>query len=154
MSFTGTLSGYVFRDPETRTAKSGKDYAIVTVKDRNGERNDFWRCMIFGDAIAAAMELRDGEFCEVTGEPKFELYTDKEGKPRIGLSLLSREIARAEPQQKRQAREDAPRPPAGQPADWRARQGRQRTLEEMAANGGDRHMPARGHAGLDDDIPF
>jgi single-stranded DNA-binding protein len=156
MTVYALVSGSLFRDPERKTAKSGKPYATATIRVKDGQEGSiFWRVTVFSEsAQAELLRLKDGDAVSCQGSMKAELYAPDGREPRVSLSVVADNIL-ALRQQRRKIDEtnDAPKP-------------RRRSIHEQAANGGARNYPPRraparhgdipagGFAGLDDDVPF
>jgi single-stranded DNA-binding protein len=90
------ITGALFRPPESRTSKSGKQFvtATIRVKDGNpstgsGPTSQWWKVLAFSESIQAElMRLTDGDAISVQGAFKAELY-DKDGEKRLSLSIVA-----------------------------------------------------------------
>ena len=60
------INGYVFRDPERKTAKSGIDYAKASIKEGRGDETIFVSVTAFRDCADALMQARDGDAISVS----------------------------------------------------------------------------------------
>lgn len=153
MTAFALVSGTLFRAPESKTSKGGKNYAVATIKTRaDDNRSEFWRVTVFSEsAIDTLMTLGEGDALSVQGSMKAELY-EAEGKPpRVSMSVIADTV-----QPLRASRKKGGAKAAG---DDRAPIRRSRAAQ--AANGGGREMPQLRHHGgsghdpaLDDDLPF
>ena len=132
------ISGTLYKAPEQRVSKNSKTFATATLKCGYGDDCTFWRITAFAEsAMSALLELSDGDALSAAGTMKAELYTPPGKEPRVSLSLIASSVISAKAAKNEAARERrAASKPPGQPADRGTRQGRQRTLAEMAANGG------------------
>jgi single-stranded DNA-binding protein len=89
MTIHALISGTLFRPPEQRTSKSGKQFVTATIRVKDGEAAQWWRVTAFSEtAQAELMRLGDGDALSVQGSFKAELY-DKDGDKRLSLSLVA-----------------------------------------------------------------
>lgn len=88
--------GRLTRDPEVRTANSGKQYAQFTVasdrrysSDGGEKKADFLNAVIFGkSADFVGQYLKKGSLVCATGDLQIGKYTDKEGVARTKVELV------------------------------------------------------------------
>lgn len=166
------ISGALFRAPERKISRSGKSYVSATIRVRDGDAAQFWRVTIFSDSAGEElMRLSAGDAVSAQGPMSAELYRPDDGEPRLSLSLIADHVlALRQPKKSREKAADsrsdsasrhraterrqcASDPPRTAPSMVR----RERTLEEQAANGGERFMRARvggADADLNDDVPW
>jgi single-stranded DNA-binding protein len=110
MSAFALISGKLFRDPERKTSKAGKPYAMATIKDGQGEAANWWRVFAFGDEAAdELLGLRSGDAVAVSGSFKADIY-DKGGTSRISLSVVADRIISAKKQKREQAADRRAKP--------------------------------------------
>jgi single-stranded DNA-binding protein len=82
------LTGSLFRPPESRTSKSGKQFVTATLKVKNGDEMQWWKVLAFSESVQAElMRLTDGNAISVQGAFKVELY---EG--RLSLSIVAAHV--------------------------------------------------------------
>jgi single-stranded DNA-binding protein len=133
------VSGFIFRKPEYRTSKSGKQFVTAAVRVKDGDGSQFVRVVAFSEsAMAELMRLSDGDTVSAQGSFKAELYSKEHGDtPRLSLSIVADHVLPLrQPPKERKAK--APEPP---PNDTRPRQ--ERRSGTWAPGGGP-----------DDSIPF
>ena len=82
------INGYVFRDPERKTAKSGIDYAKASIKEGRGDETIFVSVTAFRDCADALMQARDGDAISVMGELKLRAY-EKDGQPKAAADIMA-----------------------------------------------------------------
>jgi hypothetical protein len=75
MSAYVLVSGTLFRDPESRVAKSsGKPFTVATLKVKDGDATSWWKALAFNEAAQAELlRLRDGESVSVQGAARRDL---------------------------------------------------------------------------------
>jgi hypothetical protein len=83
------ISGTLFRDPEERSAKSGKRYVNVTVACPDGESSTYVRVTAFDSMAAQLLALRKGDAVAVTGRFRAHGYIGKDQQPAAGLDLMA-----------------------------------------------------------------
>ncbi len=132
------ISGTLFRNPECRTSKSGKQFVTATVRLKDGEGSQYVRVVAFSESgQAELLRLRDGDSLSAQGQFKAEIYAKDGGEPKLSLSIIADQIlALRQLPKDRQAK--APVPPR---KDTRPRQ--ERCAGQWAPG-----------AGPNDDIPF
>jgi hypothetical protein len=65
----------LFRVPESRTSKSGKQFVTATLKVSDGDETQWWGVLAFSESVQAElMRLTDGDAISVQGAFKAELY--------------------------------------------------------------------------------
>jgi Single-strand binding protein family len=143
MSISVLLMGSLLRAPETKTSKSGKNYAVASIKVHNGVESEFWAVLAFGaDTIEALLACADGEKVALQGSPKFEASaTDDQGHLKLRRSIFVDSVLTERPKpRKRKPQYDDAQPPGS----WAA----PATVAEVGA----RH--AEKGADFDGDIPL
>jgi hypothetical protein len=75
------ISGSLFKNPELKTAKSGKTYATASIRTASADNittADFWNLLIFSTSVQdELMRLTEGDKLAVQGSPRFEIYNGK-----------------------------------------------------------------------------
>jgi hypothetical protein len=119
MSAHALVTGALFKAPEQRTSKAGRQFAVATLKVRDGEAMQFWRVIVFSESTQAElMRLSEGDAVSAQGAMKAELYRPEGGDPKLSLSIVADHIlALKQPPRERKAK--APEPA---PQDTRSRQ--------------------------------
>jgi single-stranded DNA-binding protein len=114
MTVFALVSGSLFRAPEKKTSKSGKDYVTATIRAKDGDASQFWRVTAFSEsAQAELMRLVDGDAVSVQGPLKVETY-EKDGATKLSLSVVAdRVLALRQPPKARKAPKDRGAPYRG-----------------------------------------
>ncbi|HEY8215380.1 MAG TPA: single-stranded DNA-binding protein [Methylocystis sp.] len=88
------VTGTLFRAPERKTSRNGRDYAAATLKVREGENGStFWRLTCFSEsAMSELLRLTDGDGVSCQGSMKAEIYKPDNGEPRLSLSLVADQV--------------------------------------------------------------
>jgi single-stranded DNA-binding protein len=82
------ITGALFRPPESRASKSGKQF-VTALKAKNGDESQWWKVLAFSESVQAELlRLQDGDAISVQGTLKAELY-DKDGEKRLSLSIIA-----------------------------------------------------------------
>jgi single-strand DNA-binding protein len=87
-----TIGGYLGADPEVRFTSSGQKVTTLNVGTRaRKDETIWWRVTLWGDQFDQMMPyLKKGSAIMCTGElNKPEIFTDREGKPRVSCSLTA-----------------------------------------------------------------
>jgi single-strand DNA-binding protein len=87
-----TVAGHLGKDPEVRFVPSGQK--VTTLRVAAKARKDetiWWKVTIWGELFDKMISyLKKGSSVVVVGEiMKPEIYTDREGKPQISMSLVA-----------------------------------------------------------------
>jgi single-stranded DNA-binding protein len=86
------VSGKIFRPPEARTSKAGKEYATCTIKEGQGEHVVWWSVAAFGDRAHELLRLHDADPISVSGQLTVETY-EKAGEIRLQFKVIADQIA-------------------------------------------------------------
>lgn len=90
MSSLALISGALSRDPELKTAKSGKSYCTATIKTSADNAVDYWRVFAFSDTAQTELSrLGEGDKVSLQGTLKLEVYTNKDGEHKISRTLFA-----------------------------------------------------------------
>jgi single-strand DNA-binding protein len=87
-----TIGGHLGADPEVRFTSSGQKVTTLRVATRAGkEETIWWKVTLWGDQFDKMVSyLKKGSAVMCTGElNKPEIFTDREGKPQISVSLTA-----------------------------------------------------------------
>lgn len=96
------IAGHLGRDPESRFTASGQKVTNLTVATnvRKGGKDEtvWWRVTVWGDRFDKMISfLKKGSAVIIVGEMgKPEIWTDKEGRPQVGMEMTA-EIIRFSP---------------------------------------------------------
>ena len=109
------ITGSLYGNPQARTSQAGKPFVTAKVRadGKNGE--SVWCSIIaFGEQAERLATLNNGAALAVSGKAELSSYTDKQGEPHAGLSVVVDEVAtlKAKPKPR------APRPAATAGADF------------------------------------
>lgn len=111
--FDGLISGKLFANPQTKTAKTGSGFVtariLVSTKDGNGL---FASVICFNkEACKALAALSKGDSVAVAGEVTAKAYLAKDGEPATSLDVLAHSVTTLyQIRKKRQASEPEPQP--------------------------------------------
>lgn len=92
---TVTIAGHLGSDPEVRFTSSGQKVTTLRVaaRARRGKNDDtiWWRVTLWGDQFDKLVSyLKKGSAVMVIGDlTKPEIFTDREGKPQISMSMTA-----------------------------------------------------------------
>jgi single-stranded DNA-binding protein len=106
------ISGTLFRAPESRVSKSGRNFVTATLRCKDGDGSQFWRATAFSEtAQSELLRLGDGDSVSVQGALKVELYRPDGGEPRISLSVVADSVLplRAAPKERKPKATTSPR---------------------------------------------
>ena len=146
MSARASVSGALFKAPQTKISKAGKPYAIATIREGTGERARWWKAFVFNEsAIEEVMRLGDGEPIAVSGEFECELYAPAGGESRLSWKITADAILLAHRKAKPKAEER-------QTIEHRIRDAMLPELNAALREG--LAAPTRGGAQDDDDLSF
>ena len=114
------ITGTIYGEPQARTSQAGKKYATAKVKADSGKGDGavVWCSIIaFGEHADRLMTLANGAALSISGKAELNAYTNKQGEPAAGLSIVADDLA---------ALKSKPRPPQadarpGRPASQRSK---------------------------------
>jgi hypothetical protein len=144
----GIASGALNKAVEVRTSKSGKPFAVFTLRETVNGATRWLQCITFSEtAIAEVREMAAGEPVAVAGAIDAEIYTPAGSESRINWRCTVDAVltARRKPKEK-DGRVDVPSKPFRAARDAPA-DGKTHAERSWAA-------PRPGPAPLDDDISF
>jgi hypothetical protein len=129
MSATALISGRLWRSPERKTSKAGKQFVTATIREGNGDAVTWWKILCFSESgCEELLQLGDGDGAAVSGDFKVETF-EKGGELRLSHTIFAERVISAR-RQKRQRESD--------------RGVEQTSVSETAHSGAD----------LNDDLPF
>lgn len=92
MPTSALVSGTLFRAAERRTAKSGRDFTVATVKATDGQTATFWRVTAFNESIGEQLaRLNEGEAVAVQGRLDISTY-DRDGETRVSYQIIAEHV--------------------------------------------------------------
>lgn len=85
------ISGKVYGQPQQKTSKAGKPFAVAKVKTAvSSEESIFVNVICFKDDVSAALlALGDGDPVSLVGSLTPKVWTDKQGEARPALDLIA-----------------------------------------------------------------
>lgn len=90
------ITGTIYGEPQARTSQAGKQYATAKVKadSGKGEGGVVWCSIIaFGELADRLMTLANGAALSISGKAEVNAYTNKQGEPAAGLSIVADDLA-------------------------------------------------------------
>lgn len=86
----GIISGKLHGQPEQRTSRNDKPFAIAKVRATSASGDVlFANCIAFApDAVAALLALGDGDSIALAGELTPKAWADRNGEARAGLDIV------------------------------------------------------------------
>jgi len=89
MSAYALVSGQLFRDPQTKISKNGKDYVTATIVSKDGSESTFVNLVAFSDSAKdAILAVAVGDALSVQGKATIGVY-EKNGEHRPSLSIVA-----------------------------------------------------------------
>jgi single-stranded DNA-binding protein len=140
MSAFCLISGTLFRAPEQRTSKTGRNFVVATLRAKDGDATAWWKVVCFSESgCAELLPLSDGDSLSAQGALKVEQY-EHNGETRLSLSCIADSVLALK-----------------QPPRQRERKAEPKTTASRRSDNADRldHAGSGGVAdGLNDAIPF
>ena len=112
------ISGELVSNPQERTGKTGKAFALARVSVPQGDDGRVFCSVICfnDDAVARLLQLKAGASVALAGTLKVSTWTAKDGTTRPQLDLVADEVASTTPRPRKRA-ERPGSGPAGRPFD-------------------------------------
>ena len=97
------IAGSLFADPQQRTSKTGKPFAIARLSVPQGEEGRIFCSVIAFDdsAVKRLLQLKAGASVAVAGVLKVGTWTAKDGTAKPSLDMVADEIAATTPRPKK-----------------------------------------------------
>jgi single-stranded DNA-binding protein len=87
------ISGSLYRAPELRTAKTGRQFVTATLRAKEGESSQFVRITAFSESVQAELlRLQDGDALSVQGRLTVETFITTTGAHKVSLSLVAENV--------------------------------------------------------------
>ena len=87
------LTGQLYGLPQARTSKSGSTFATAKVKADGKDGAVLWVSLVaFGEVSDRLLTLPANAAVSVSGKLEVSAYTDKQGNPAAGLSVVCDEL--------------------------------------------------------------
>lgn len=99
------VTGELFANPQERTGKTGKPFALARVSVPQGEDGRVFCSVIafHDDAVARLLELKAGAAVSLAGALKVSTWQAKDGTTRPALDLVADEVASTTPRPRKRA---------------------------------------------------
>jgi single-stranded DNA-binding protein len=121
------VTGTLYRAPEQRVSKAGRNFVVATLRaDHRDRETQWWKVACFSEtAQAELMRLSEGDAVSCQGALQVETY-DKDGETKLSLSVRADQVlALRQPPRSRERKANEQKP------DTRTR------AERMAGDGAD-----------------
>ena len=90
MTARAILHGVLFRAPEAKTSKTGRPYAVATIREGAGDSVRWWKCFVFGEsAVEEVLRLGDGEPIAIAGAFDCKVYVPSSGESRLSWRITA-----------------------------------------------------------------
>jgi hypothetical protein len=89
MTLRAILAGSLAKPPVSKVGKSGKPFAIVSVRETGIEPARWWSAIVFGDAAQDVLKLSANDPVALAGSVDAEVYTP-EGGERAAADVVMR----------------------------------------------------------------
>jgi single-stranded DNA-binding protein len=88
------ITGTLFRAPEQRTSKAGKQFVAATIRVNDGDPStgswQWWKVLAFSESVQAElMRLTDGDAISVQGKLTAEIYKPETGEAKLNLTAFA-----------------------------------------------------------------
>jgi len=88
------LTGQLYGDPQARTSKSGSQFATAKVRADGKDGTVLWISIVaFNEVADRLLTLKANNAVALSGKLEVSAYTDKQGQPAAGLSVVCDELA-------------------------------------------------------------
>ena len=88
------ITGTIYGEPQARTSQAGKKYATAKVKAEDKAGATVWCSLVaFGELADRLLTLAQGAALSISGKAELNAYTNKQGEPKAGLSLVVDDLA-------------------------------------------------------------
>jgi single-stranded DNA-binding protein len=98
------ISGSLFRAPEQRMSKTGRQFVTTTIRINDVSESRFVNVVAFSESVQSElMRLADGDAVSVQGPLTTSIYTGADCNARIGLSIVANHVLplRAAPKERK-----------------------------------------------------
>ena len=115
------ITGTIYGEPQARTSQAGKQYATAKIRADSGKDGVVVWCSVvaFGEQADRLMTLSNGAALSVAGKAEVNAYSNKQGEPAAGLSIVADDLAALKSKPKppqEDARPGRPAPQRSKPA--------------------------------------
>jgi hypothetical protein len=95
MTCRAILAGAIAKPPVQKIGKSGKPFAIVSVRETGVEPARWWSAIVFGEAAEDVLRLGVGDPLALAGGVEAEIFTPEGGEPRVSWRFAADAILTA-----------------------------------------------------------
>jgi single-stranded DNA-binding protein len=106
------VTGTLYRAPEQRVSKAGRNFVVATLRaDYRDRETQWWKVACFSEtAQAELMRLSEGDAVSCQGALQVETY-DKDGETKLSLSVRADQVvALKQPARQRERKAEEPKP--------------------------------------------
>jgi single-stranded DNA-binding protein len=106
------VTGTLYRAPEQRVSKAGRNFVVATLRaDYRDRETQWWKVACFSEtAQAELMRLSEGDAVSCQGALQVETY-DKDGETKLSLSVRADHVlALRQPPRQRERKTEEPKP--------------------------------------------
>ena len=94
MTARALITGTLYGDPQARTSQAGKSFTTAKIKADGKDGSTLWVSIIaFNDLADRLLTLKANAAVALSGKLEVSAYTDKQGNPAAGLSVVCDELA-------------------------------------------------------------
>jgi hypothetical protein len=83
------LAGALAKPPVSKVGKSGKPFAILSVRETGVEPARWFSVILFGDGVQDVLRLGVGDPIALAGSPDAEVYAPSGGEPRVSWKFTA-----------------------------------------------------------------
>lgn len=102
------ITGQLYGDPQTRTSQAGKTFTTAKLRADGKDGATVWCSLVaFGELADRLAGMKANNAIAVSGKLEVSAYSNKQGEPSAGLSVVIDELAtlKAKPKPKPQTQE-------------------------------------------------
>jgi Single-strand binding protein family len=89
MTCRAILAGSLAKSPVEKVGKSGKPFAILSIRETGVEPARWWSCLLFGDGVPDVLSLKVGDPIAIAGHIEAEVYTPEGGEARVSWKFTA-----------------------------------------------------------------
>ena len=104
MTCRAILAGSLAKPPVSKVGKSGKPFAILSVRETGVEPARWFSVILFGDGVQDVLRLNVGDPVALAGSVDAEIYTPAGGEARVSWKFTADAVLTARKAPKGEAR--------------------------------------------------
>jgi hypothetical protein len=104
MACRAILVGSLAKPPVEKIGKSGKPFAILSVRETGVEPARWFSVILFGDGVPDVLSLHVGDPIALAGSPDAEVYAPEGGEARVSWKFIADAVLTARKAPKGEAR--------------------------------------------------